>query len=195
MPLFLGVQGQDVVTFLPTDNFSIPELDGSISFAVNGSYRSAVLENNTWVFRGLVLNNSQTRGYLQISTKDSNITITEFRSNFSFGRSQYLRYRAEGQGVQIINFGINYTTRIDDWMVTRDRTQFLNAGEGWNLRRGNTVVVNGQTGNMTVIHYNFDYINDSKLPFHEQHSVGITVAVVLAATVLATTLITIKKRR
>ncbi|MDR0493297.1 MAG: hypothetical protein LBH74_06645 [Nitrososphaerota archaeon] len=195
LPFLLSVQAQNTITFLPTDTFSIPELDGSINFAINGSCRSAVLENNTWIFRGLVLNNSQTRGNLQISTDNSNITITDFRSNSAFGRSQYLRYISEGQGVQIINFGINSTTNAADWMVTLNRTQFLTAGEGWYLQRDNTVVVNGQTGNITVIHYTYDDPNNSNLPFYEQHSVALTIGVVITVTILVAALISIKTRR
>jgi hypothetical protein len=194
LPAIPSIQAQNTTSFLPTDNFSIPQLGGSINFAVNGSYRSAVLENNTWVFRGLALNSSQTRGTLYISVENSNVTITDFRTNFGLGRSQYIRYTVEGQGVQRINLGINQTTNVADWMVTLNR-QFLNEGEGWQLRRGTTIVVSGQIGNVTVVHYNWDIVNDSNLPFHEQHSVALTVVAVLIGTVLAATISSIKVRR
>ena len=194
LPVIPSIQAQNTTSFMPTDNFSIPQLGGAINFAVNGSYRSAVLENNTWVFRGLVLNSSQTRGTLYISVENSNVTITDLRSISAFGRSQYLRYIAEGEGVQRINLGINYTTNSADWMVTLNR-QYINEGEGWQLRRGNTVVVNGQIGNVTVIHYNWDIPNDNDRPFYEQHSVALTVVAVVVGTVLAATVISIKARR
>jgi len=194
LPAIPSIQAQNTTSFLPSDNFIIPQLDGSINFAVNGSYRSAVLENNTWIFRGLALNNSQTRGTLYISVENSNVTITDFRANFAFGRTQYVRYTTEGQGVQRINLGINQTTNSADWIVTLNR-QYLNEGEGWQLRRGNTVVISGQIGNITVVYYNFDLPNNSNLPFHEQHSVALTVIAVLTITVLAATIINIKTRR
>jgi hypothetical protein len=184
-----------VTTFLPTDSFDIPQLGGSISFSANGSYRSAVLENNTWVFRGLILNNSQARGNLQISVQNSNITITEFRSSLSFVRSQFLRYTAEGEGVQTVNFNINTTTTLDEWFIRFNGAESINESDKWYLQPDNAIVIVGQTGNISVVHYTFDVPDDSHLPFYMQHSVAIATAIVLAATILVATVISIKTRR
>ena len=192
LPFLLNVQAQNTTPLLTTDEFNIPQLGSSINFAVNGSYRSATLENNTWIFRGLALNNTQTQGTLQISTENTNITITDFRSNPAFGRSQYVRYISDREGIQRINLGNNYTTNIEEWMVTHNR-QYLNAGKDWQLQRNNTVIVNSQPGNMTVIHYNWDMPYISDLPFLEQHSIALTVAAIFAGTVLVATTIRIKR--
>jgi hypothetical protein len=196
LPFLPSSQAQEITTFLPTDKFDIPQLGGSISFAVNGSYRSANLVNNTWVFRGLALNHSQTRGILRISVQDSNITITDFRANSGSSlRSQYVRYIAEGRGIQTVNFNLNTTTRIEEWMVRLNGVDSINEKNKWYLRPNDTVVVVEQTGNITVIHYTFDLPDNSDQPFYMRHSVAITMAVVLTVTILAATIISIKTRR
>lgn len=68
-------KAQDSVTFTPADKFSIPALNGSISFLTNGTYSEATLENNTWHFKDLTLNNSRPIGNLKISTENSRYNI------------------------------------------------------------------------------------------------------------------------
>ncbi|MCL4430456.1 MAG: hypothetical protein M1167_06860, partial [Chloroflexi bacterium] len=75
-PIFCpDANAQAATTFTPQDKFSIPQLNGSISFAVNGSYSSATLENGTWTFNDLSLNDSQPLGNLKISVENSNLTV------------------------------------------------------------------------------------------------------------------------
>jgi hypothetical protein len=194
-PLLPSIQAQDRTKFLPTDNFDIPQLDGTINFAVNGSYRSAVFVNNTWIFRGLILNNSQTRGNLQISAQNSKVTIIDYYSNPAYGRSQFLRYTTEGKGIQTINFNINGTTKLDEWMMRFNGIDSMNEKDKWYLQPDDTIVIMGQTGNITAIHYRFNRPDESNLPFHMQHYVAITITAVLVATILVATIITIKTRR
>jgi len=194
LPFLQNIQAQNATAFLPADKFSIPERHGSISFAVNGSYSSAVLENNTWIFNDLTLNSSAYSGTLKISAQGSNITITEFRPFTAFSRSQVVRYIAEGEGVQTVNFDINYATDPREWSVTLSRTVYLNEGENWHLLPDDTVVVTGQSGNVSVAHYKLDIPDDSGLPFYQQHSVALATIAVVAATVLAAVLIRVKVR-
>lgn len=197
--LLLGVQAQDRIPFTSSDRFAIPQLNGSLRFAVNGSYSYAKLENDTWVFHDLVLNNSQRLGNLRVSVKDSNITIFSFYSSNAISATrQSVRYFAEGAGQQFFDLGVNGTTHPSEWWVTIyvQGTVFLAEGKEWHLQPDNTVIVNGQTGNVTVAHYIFNAAPDySNVPFLERHSVIIVTAAVLAASVVIASVIAVKVRR
>jgi hypothetical protein len=199
--LYPNAKGQDAATFTPQDKFSIPELNGSISFALNGSYSSATLENGTWSFNDLNLNNSQPLGNLKVSAENSNLTIWSFRSfNFS-GRSAQLRYNVQGNGTQTINLCLNSTqpTHPIEWSVIvpgiQPRNVFLAEGDRWNLLPDNSVVVFGLTGNVSVTHYGYVIPNNSNLPFYQQHSLIIITTALLAVIVAVAVIIRFKVRR
>ena len=182
-------KAQVVTNFTPQDRFSIPKLEGSISFALNGSYSSASLENGSWTFNDLSLNNSQPMGNLKISVENSNMTVWSFRSLF-FRVSAQLRYNVQGIGNQTINLGLNSTqpTHPSEWTVTIPsvtvpNTVFLAEGDHWNLLPDDSVVVSGLTGNVSVTHYGYSIPNTSNLPFYQQHSVILTTASLLAVIV------------
>lgn len=63
--IYPNAQAQTVTTFTPADKFSIPAYNGVISFAVNGSYSEATLDNDTWTFNSLTLNGSR-RGVVSV---------------------------------------------------------------------------------------------------------------------------------
>ena len=194
-------KAQNVTTFTPQDKFSIPELNGSISFALNGSYSSVTLENGTWNFNDLSLNNSQALGNLKISVENSNMTVWSFQSYLFFGRSTYLRYNVQGIGNQTINLGLNSTTPTNptEWIVTVPsvtipNTVFLAEGDHWNLLPDDSVVVSGLTGNVSVSHFEFDIPNTSNLPFYQQHSVIIETVSLLAVIVAVALIVRFKVR-
>ena len=195
-------QAQTNTTFTDLDRFSIPETNGTISFAVNGSYSSAIFENHTWIFKNLRLRNSLSFGNLKVSVENSNITIFPPRANNTLFRSSTLRYSVEGQGKQIVNLGLNTSRRTDasEWTVTipgpDGNTVFLAEGEGWILLPDNSVVVTGITGNLSVTHFSsFIFENDSNLPFYQQHSIGIVTAASVLVTVAIALVIKVKVRR
>lgn len=192
-----NVEAQTTTNFTPADVFAIPELNGSINFATNGSYTSAILQNNSWIFSGLSLNASQYRGGLTVSTENSNIIITDYRSSSILGRSQVIRYIAQGQGTQTVNLHLNTTkpTHDSEWMVILSPAIFLSVNNGWSLQPDNTVVLNGLTGNITVFHYVLNVPDDSGLPFYLQHSVALITVGVVAAVVVTAVLLTLKARR
>jgi len=193
--VFPLVQSQDEVSFASQDRFSIPSVNGSIGFLVNGSYSSAILQNGVWSFQDLRLRGSQTLGNLKVSAQNSNITISLFRSNNTFLRSSILRYSVEGQGIQTVNFGLNTSqpTSSSEWSVIVDDNVFLALGDGWNLLKDNSVVVTGASGNVTIAYYNFG-LPPSDLPFYEQHSVAIATTAVMAVTVLVAVFVKIRGR-
>jgi hypothetical protein len=199
--IFAIVDAQYVTVFSTTDRFKIPPLNGSIGFARNGSYSSAKLENNAWTFNDLkfnnVLNNSFL-GNLKISVQDSNITIFSFyaSNNISTTR-QNMRYFAEGAGRQVVYLGVNGTTDPSEWWVTLSvpNSVFLAQGKDWQLLQDNTVIVTGQTGNISVTHSNFGTPEDSNLPFYQRHSILIGIIVIAAVTITVTTIISLRTRK
>ena len=195
------VKAQNATAFSPQDKFSIPELQGSIRFALNGSYSSATLENDTWNFKDLSLNNSKALGNLKISVEKSNMTVWSYQSYLFFGRSTFLRYNVQGIGNQTINLGLNSTqpTNAIEWTVTVPsvtvpKTVFLTEGDHWNLLPDNSVVVSGLTGNVSVSHFSFNTPNTSNLPFYQQHSVVITTVFLVAVIVAVALVIRFKVR-
>ncbi len=194
----VNAQAQNATTFTTSDQFSIPQLNGTISFALNGSCTSAKLVNNSLVFTNLRLNNSQPLGNLTFSTANSNVTILLFRSNYFNGRSALLRYYAQGDGTQTINLGLNLTqTQALEWSVSIPsvpgiRSGFLAEGNNWKLLPDNSVIIYGLTGNISVSHFNFNVSNNSNLPFYLQHSVIIITAIVLLVLVAVAVVIRVK---
>ena len=204
--LSADAQAQSSGTFAPSDKFQIPQQNGSISFITNGSYSSATLQNNTWTFTDLALNDSGTLGNLTVSAKNSSITIYTYYSslNFSqFRRTAMVRYWADGQGEQVFNLGVNATSASSSsgWSVIvplrADGTgsNFLAEGRGWQLLSDNTVVVDGLTGNITIAYFGFAQSTDSNQPFTAQHSVALATIIVVAVTIAITALISYRTRR
>lgn len=188
------VKAQSSVTFTPADKFSIPALNGSISFSVNGTYSEATLENNTWNFKDLTLNNSQPIGNLKISTENSNVTILFYRAYNATFNITMIRYSVEGQGKQTINFGFDESrkTRPDEWSVVIPDSIFLAEGDGWNLLPDNTVVIDHVESSVSIVHYVLNFPSDEHLPFYQRHSIAIVTAIIVAVTIVFAVLIKIK---
>jgi hypothetical protein len=196
--IVFGAEAQNRTSFSTSDRFVIPELNGSIRFAYNGSYSSAVLENNTWVFSDLMINTTRLLGNLKVSVQDSDITIFSFysSSNISMAR-QSVRYNAQGVGSQVFDLGVEGATHHSEWWVTVGSlsTVFLAQGREWRLSPDNIVTVKGQTGNISVTHFSFDAQSNSSLPFMERHSVLLVTLAVVAVTAIAASVVSVKVRR
>jgi hypothetical protein len=186
---------QTSVTFSPAEKFDIPAYNGTISFAVNGSYSEATLENGNWTFMDLRLNGSQPLEDFRISTQNSNVTIFSYvSSNNTASQSVRLRYVVEGHGKQILNLGIGSEEGVVEWSITFNG-HFIGEGEGWNILHDGTVVVTGATSNVSITHYDyFGYSVPSNLPFYQQHSVAIITAMIVATTVIIAIVIKVKNR-
>ncbi len=183
-----------ITTFTSGQQFPIPQLHGSVSFAINGSYSSATLENNTWIFRDLRLNDSQRLGTLKFSTENSNTTIIAYRTyGTTFGGSGGLTYYAEGAGKQTLNLGFNKTD-VTQWSVIVNDNVFLAVDQGWKFLPDNTLVIEGQTGVVSVIRFGFgNPYDDSDQPFYMRHSIMIVTVAVLA--VVAALAVVVRRRR
>ena len=106
LPLAYSVaQGQTSTTFTPTDKFSIPALNSTISFDPGGSYEKASLQNNTWIFENIQLGNTKPPENLTVSAQDSNVTMQTYQVYNSTTVTIRLRYTVVGHGTQTFNFG------------------------------------------------------------------------------------------
>jgi len=191
-------QAQTRQTFTPSDKFIIPELNGTISFAVNGSCSSATLENSAWIFKDLSFNITQPLGNLKISAENSNVIIQIYRAYNASFRSARLSYNVEGEGKQTVNFGFNYSqpSSTSEWSVNLDGNSFVGEGKGWNLLPDNTVVITGVAKNATIVHYIFNAsFDDSNLPFYQKHSIAIITTAVVALTAAVAFVIKVKVRK
>jgi len=194
-------QAQARQSFTASDKFNIPQLNGSISFAFNGSFSSAKLENDTWAFNDLRFNISRPLGNLKVSAENSNMTIYSYQANNFFSRSAFLRCHVDGLGSQTVNLGLNVSkpTSSVEWSVTipgpTGNTVFLAENEGWKLLPDDTVFVTGITGNLSIVHYNFGVNIDGNLPFYQAHLIAIVTSIVLASTVAVAAIIRVKVRK
>jgi len=187
-----SASAQTSTAFDPTEKFSIPTYNGVVRFAVNGTYSNATFEDNAWTFTDLSLNQSQPMPYLQISAKDSDVTVWYYGIN-TFFPSDMLSYFTQDSGQQVVNMGLANAGNSVDWVVYSNGTFVTN---GWNVSRNGTVTVDGLGGNITLIYFGFtNELGNSNLPFYEQHSVAITVAVALAITVAVAAAINVTVKR
>jgi len=196
-----AMQAQAVTSFTPKDNFGIPAYHGSISFGFNGSYSTATFDNDSWTFTNLLLSGSLPIETLKFSAQNCNVTVFSYQSlNITTFGIMLLRYVVEGHGVQILNLGVNSTqsgiNANAEWNVVFGNRYFAEEGDGWYLSHDGTLTITGATtGNVTVLHYTFlNMGNTQNLPFYQQHSVGIIVAVVAALTVAVAVAIKLKTR-
>lgn len=198
-----NTQAQTNTSFNPSTQFSIPASNGIVSFAANGTYSKATFQNNTWTFTNLRLRGSMPLQNFQISTQNSNVTIVSYTASnntvFQF-QSARLRYIANGQGEQILNLGFGPVTGGLDpkfvWSVTVNNTVPLSEGEGWSLSHNGALIVNGQTGNLSIVHNNFsdNSVPNSNLPFYQQHSVAIAITIAFALVVAVAVVIKVKSK-
>ncbi len=152
------------------------------------------MENDTWTFKGLTLNNSRPLGNLKVSAQNSNVTIIAyFSGNYNSRRLGYLRVYVEGQGKQAFNLGFNTSSKADasEWTVITDGGAFLAEGEGWKLLEDETVVLAGSTGSLTIARYGYGLGVDDR-PFYMHHSIIILTGVAVAVTVAVATVIRFK---
>jgi uncharacterized integral membrane protein len=198
-------QAQATKTFTPADRFTIPTQTGAISFALNGSYTAATLEDGTWVFRDLTfdepkipyfdLSGIRSIGDLNISARDCNVTVWIYlNANYTYPITM-ISYYADG-GSQTINLGLDNVRSTDssEWSVIVGDNVFLAEGSGWTLLPDDSVVINpSSAGNVTVMHFDFnDPSVQQSLPFYMQHSILLLAGLVLAVTVAAAVLIRVR---
>jgi hypothetical protein len=200
--IYPNVQAQSNLSVTPGEKFSIPLYNGTVSFAFNGTYSKATLENDSWTFTNLNLLGSQTLQNFTVSAQNSNITI-DFYSALNFTRrSSLLLYTVEGQGKQVFNFGqrtLGETFSSVDWsVIVGNNFVFLPEGQEWTISPDGTILVDGvSSGNVSIIHWAFfeDSTVGSNLPFYQQHSVALAIIVSLSVVVAASVVIKVRETK
>jgi hypothetical protein len=191
-----NTQAQSNTSFSPKDQFLIPSSDGAISFAVNGSYSNATLENGSWAFKNLSINGSMPIRNFLVSAQNSNVTIFSYFSFNNTVASLGLIYAVEGNGKQIFNFGQQSHVNGVDWTVVKTvnrRNVFLTPGTDYTISANGTIVVNGATGNFSIFHFSFYNNNlNSNLPFYEQHSVAIATSAAVAIVMVLAVVVAVR---
>jgi hypothetical protein len=202
---FPPVHSQTSTNFTRAHTFSIPSSNSQISFAVNGSYSSATLQDNVWTFEDLHFNLSPNLKILKITAENSNVTILSYQTRNATSQrvaNEVLRYRVIGEGKVTINLGLSDAGKYggSDWYVSkpgRNQTTFLSLGHDYILENDGTLIINGLTGNVTITHMFLDRFpgNNLNLPLYQQHSVIITVAIVLLLTIAVVFVIRLRNNR
>jgi hypothetical protein len=183
----LSAQAQSDFAFTPEVTFAIPDSNGTISYAVNGTYSNASLVNDLWTFVNLHLNNFPPLEKLEVSAQNSNITITAystFDTRFRGFRGALLSYKVEGAGKQTFNMGVPLTE--GEWSVLLE-DEFKGQGDGWSVSPDATLTITGAKSNVTIWYFgfpeSFNVNEDTNEPFYMKHSAAIATAATLAITV------------
>jgi hypothetical protein len=193
---------QTDVNFTSSDKFDIPASNGTITFAANGSYAWAGLENGVWRYMNLRINGSQPLENFQVSAQDSNVKIVSYRAGNTTLSSARLRVVVEGRGKLTFNMGID--VEQGDWGGHPDWSVIVNGvwmGERdvWSIAPDGTLTINGVDGNVSIAHYGFleamGSENSSNQPFHQKHSVAIIITVVVAIIVIIAIAIGVRNKK
>jgi hypothetical protein len=173
-------QGQTDVSFTSTDKFEIPASNGSITFAFNGTYTKASLENDTWTFINL-LDYSQPLEKLEVSAKNSNVVIISYFTFNATLRGIRLYYKVEGQGEQSFNIGLPLIK--GEWSVLLE-DDFKGEGDGWQVAPDATLTITDATSDVSIWYFGYpeNFYVDDDTPFYLQHSVAIVTIAALAST-------------
>jgi hypothetical protein len=190
---------QGVNTFYPTDKFSIPSQNGTISFAVEGTYSNATLKEGVWSFIDLQLNGSQPLEKIDVSAENSDIIIFSHLSYDYLRKISVLTYFAQGRGTQTLNIGIeagkNQGGINIEWSVIVNDT-FVAQGNKWNITPEGTLTITGLSGNITVFYFSIgEEANNENLPFFQQHSIVILTILAAAITVVVAIVVKTKNKK
>jgi hypothetical protein len=158
-----SVFAQTAITFSPQNTFQTTQTNGAISFAYNGSYTDARLENDTWLFQNLIVNNYTLSNIpawcLAISAQNSNITITSYSPGALTGLTDvasWLNYTVMGNGTQTANLDYGYSNygyknvpvsfSFSVYVDGVNRTQ----GDGWVVSNDGLLTISGATSNVSI---------------------------------------------
>lgn len=197
------VSAQTATAFTTSTPFSIPSYNATVFFAQDGAYTQAVLENDTWVFKGLRFSNSVSLNLFNVSACDCNVTLYFsgiFRGYLRAQDSGLLQYNVTGPGIQRFNFDLspNFAAnpKYRDLMVRFSSEFFTNSsevvrmGDGWQLAADGTITVTGAVTGASIFYVDYSNMyNDTSLPFYVQHwvtisAVGLVLVIVAVGVVL-----------
>jgi hypothetical protein len=198
-----GAQAQNIHAFTPDSAFIIPERNGTVYFAVNGTYSEAQMENNSWVFRNLQLTNSPFMRFLSVSTENCNVTISSFAGIITTQNSGAIHYNVTAAGTQTFNFGLNpaFAENPKSHLITVrfNQSQYPDyhpQGEGWTLSRDGTITVTHAMNDTYIIYRDFSsQLPDEELPFYQNHLVLVVALASVGALVLIGAVVKLKTIR
>ncbi len=201
--LSFGAQAQNTIAFTPGSAFIIPERNGTIYFAANGTYSEAQLENNSWVFRNLQLTNSPSMAFLRVSTEKCNITLSSFAGIITTQNSGAIHYNVTGAGTQTFNFGLNpaFAENPKSHLITVrfNQSQYPDyhpQGDGWNLSTDGTITVSHAVNDTYIFYRDFSsQLPDEALPFYQNHLVLVVALASVAVLVLVGAVVKLKTGR
>jgi hypothetical protein len=189
--LLCSAQAQTGGSFTRADRFTLPNNNATVTFGTNGTYAQVSQENNAWVFTNMRLGFSGILPSFSVSAQNCNMTITRLtrtipnpNSNAAFFSLVSVRYTVSSAGgMQTFKFGVNLTGGL--WMVAFNGTSYPSQGDGWNVSPDGTLTVTGATLNVTAS-YNLvnPRVDDSNLPFYEQHKVAIATGIAVAVSLV-----------
>jgi len=181
------------------DLFEIPLNNSSVSFANNGSYSSAVLENKTWKFHNLKLNTDLGLQQLNltVSATDCDVIIDSFIVyNRTFGGDYItralLRYSIQGTGTQTFNIGLDPNMGRFDAVIDGE---FVGRNHGWTLSSDGTFYITKPGESVSLLFYGYpeSYVDNSN--FLEKHYLVIITTTLMLFTIFFGTVIALRKRR
>jgi hypothetical protein len=168
------------VVFFSETIFSIPEYSSQLNFQIVGSYESAALENNTWNFVGLALDNyllnlTEKRGWggvlygrdvldyaindgnFSVLLENCNITITNYDVVTQFAPySGLLNYSVSGIGSQ--TFNLYYFQPIGGWIGPTRWTIYIDGvskpqNDNWGFSGPERIItISGSTNNVSIFY-------------------------------------------
>jgi len=192
--LFLeNTSAQIETTFSPETQFSIPIQNSTINFSVEGTYKNAILENNTWIFYNLHLAKSSILDVFKISAENCNVTINSYEKFASTEEAGIIHYAVVGQGTQSFNVGLSQKGRV--WSVVINEI-FLGENEGWYALADETIIVTHHAPNITIYYIDnpADLVTNGKglYSLFQQHSIIILSTLIFLTVLVITIIIKIK---
>jgi hypothetical protein len=190
-----------VVNFIATTSFAIPSSNGSLNFAVDGSYDKANLNGDTLSFTNLTLNNyaintgmfaSNVTGRdvlpyifqfgcpadIGVSAHDCNITITGITPLTWHTFMPTLNYTVQGTGSQ--TFTLPFKLSDFDWTITVDGVS-KTEGDGWTRINDNQIKVTSANAAVSIHGLPIEHFP----PSPRVYSLAIFLCVVIAGVVVA----------
>jgi hypothetical protein len=217
-PQSIASEEGQVETFHSLDKFFVPSSNGSISFAVGGSYALLKEENSSLHFYGLILDNyvlnftdphidiakgtvtgrdilnyTRNNGDFSVAIQDCNVIILNYDILAKFLPAQgWLNYTVSGVGSQ--SFNLHYTGTVFqplNWTVFINDT--VVPEEMWYVSSDGWVTVSSSNTNVSIFFEMIDSPKDE--PIVPQDTVTLSVTAVIIVLIMLTTIIIFLLRR
>lgn len=187
--IYSTVQAQTIMNLAPSDQFTIPNINGTINFAIDGSYTNAILTNNSWEFANLHLDGMRnlTFGSFKVSAQNSNVTITSYISFNENDEQGQLNYSVAGKGTQTLNFGLGAGRA---WEVAIDGVNRQQC-DGWSISNDETLTITAAVSYVSIYNSIVPYFtpvasdNEPKpANFESIMLIVIFITIIITATIL-----------